>query len=489
MPNQRIDRRPRVVASVNAARTKCCATDAGSRISALRSWLVENEALVNDALDFSQVGSAACRNAAVRASAPRVLKGTELLSIPEHAIITVNAAKNALNKVPAASTLLSELSDECILAVYLLLEKAKGNRSTYWPLITSLPALSECSQPFLWTEQEQKSLKGSPVLEKARQIRIGIEDEWKMLNKSLFMLDRDSFPEKFTDLEDYLWAQTMVLSQCVSVGTTLPLAMVPLANSCGAPNDPEMVNTSLQYRPGMFFQKPRVVLVARLDILPGEQLGLSLGDNLFNEDYLLDYGFVLPGRSNCRLEMEFSVASLDRFLDDKADILETQGLATRRLFSLTPPTREGKWEPPEDLDTFLRLVCLSGPDAFLLEAVFRGEVWEHMSLPVSKENEKAVCDLVIAACDDALEEYGEPHEEEECAAHRLAMARAVVEAERSILESCKAHYSRQIASLDALEYYAERRLDALDLLRPLDEDEIVDAESGLRNARAFDQNY
>lgn len=51
----------------------------------------------------------------------------------------------------------------------------------------------------------------------------------------------------------------------------------------------------------------------------------------------------------------------------------------------------GDAPPPEEMLAFLRLLHLAGPDAFLLESIFRNEVWSHMQMPVSEDNEKAVC--------------------------------------------------------------------------------------------------
>ena len=40
----------------------------------------------------------------------------------------------------------------------------------------------------------------------------------------------------------------------------------------------------------------------------------------------------------------------------------------------------------------------AGPDAFLMEALFRNEVWGHMQAPVSRVNEEAVCQSMIDGC-------------------------------------------------------------------------------------------
>lgn len=49
-------------------------------------------------------------------------------------------------------------------------------------------------------------------------------------------------------------------------------------------------------------------------------------------------------------------------------------------------------------------VC-AGQDAFLMEALFRNEVWGHMQVPVSRVNEEAVCQSMIDGCREALKAY------------------------------------------------------------------------------------
>lgn len=41
---------------------------------------------------------------------------------------------------------------------------------------------------------------------------------------------------------------------------------------------------------------------------------------------------------------------------------------------------------------------MGGDDAFLLEGIFRAEVWDFMGEPVSRENEEAVNDLLATRC-------------------------------------------------------------------------------------------
>lgn len=41
---------------------------------------------------------------------------------------------------------------------------------------------------------------------------------------------------------------------------------------------------------------------------------------------------------------------------------------------------------------------MGGDDAFLLESIFRSEVWDFMNEPVSRTNEEAVNDLLATRC-------------------------------------------------------------------------------------------
>ena len=122
---------------------------------------------------------------------------------------------------------------------------------------------------------------------------------------------------------------------------------------------------------------------------------------------MLDHGFVPPmckassSGAAVTSELTFEVDDTDRFRDDKLDILEyeTYDLAPMepsQVFDVTGSS------PDPAMYQFLRLAKLGGKDAFLLESIFRKEVWGFMSEPVSEDNERAVVTTVIDACENAL---------------------------------------------------------------------------------------
>lgn len=446
-------------------------------------------------------------------SAAKLLKGTELLTLPEDMFLSSGTARSTLEKDCGALQVHErDIAPASWLALQVLFERSKGARSKFASFLETLPCPGELDSAPLWNPVELEWLRGSPVFDRAVEIAKGVESEWTNLQDGVIpKLFNDPYTE--CSLELYRWAVAVVDARGASVGQKGELVLAPivhqLAPAAKAPSARLEMGSS-----GMVFNaKPCLRLVTLRDIEPGEELTVAYSEGRTrNADLLLERGLALSVKGANTVDVEFSVTSLDQFFEDKADILEQYGedageeiqaqAGIVRAFEFVAgeysTEREelgAAWHPPEEMESFLRLTCLGGPDAFLLEGIFRGEIWDHLGFPISRENEDAVCSTVIGACEDALEGYtlSEEHAEaeglDESGKARFELAKAIVKGERGVLKRAADAYRRRARSLDAMEYYAERRLNALDLLRPVDENEIVDSESGARLGRAFDENY
>lgn len=431
-----------------------------------------------------------------------LLKNTEIVSLPEELFLSSKSALADLEgEVKGLRGLAGtdDITPTSWLALHLLYERSKGESSSFAPLLASIPSPVELDTATLWSPEQRQWLKGSPVLDRIVEIADGVRREWEQVGRGVASeLFRD--PGTDCSLDLYRWAIAVIDARSSSVASGKELVLAPVAAQLAPALEPTArVDASST---GMFFSSKRTIrVVLERDVSPGEGVTISGGAPARNADLLVERGVNLSDSSANAVEMRFSLTAMDPFYEDKVDILEQygndMGISDGAASFELEDVREGKvWEPPEWLDVYLRLLCLGGKDAFLLEGVFRGEIWDHLSLPLSAENEKAVCDTVIGACEDALEGYAlaedasyEGDAEDIVEAARWALAKALVDAERSILNCAVEVYKRRASSLDAVEYYAERRLKALDLLRPVDESEIVDSESGSRVGRAFDENY
>ena len=200
----------------------------------------------------------------------------------------------------------------------------------------------------------------------------------------------------------------------------------------------------------------------------GDEVCISYGPK-GGADYLLDHGFVPPmckassSGGAVTSELTFEVDDTDRFRDDKLDILEyeTYDLAPMepsQVFDVTG----GRPDPA--MYQFLRLAKLGGKDAFLLESIFRKEVWGFMSEPVSEDNERKVVTTVIDACENALKEMDEISNESGSAlSPKMQLCALVRESERQALDRTLEYVKQEAEALDLKEYYQERRLKNLGL--------------------------
>jgi [ribulose-bisphosphate carboxylase]-lysine N-methyltransferase len=167
-------------------------------------------------------------------------------------------------------------------------------------------------------------------------------------------------------------------------------------------------------------------------------------------------------------ELSFEVEDTDRFRDDKLDILEyeTYDLAPMepiQTFDVTGgPGSTG--EPDPAMIQFLRLVKLGGKDAFLLESIFRKEIWGFMSEPVSEENERGAVTAVIDACQNALSDMMEDNDDVDGGGtEKDQLCSMVRESERQALSRTLVYMQQEATALDLKEYYQERRLKSLGL--------------------------
>lgn len=134
--------------------------------------------------------------------------------------------------------------------------------------------------------------------------------------------------------------------------------------------------------------------------------------NKSNAELALDYGFIESTVDRNTYTLTLQISDSDPYFDDKLDIAETNGTKAVQYFDITL----GRPLPPKMLP-YLRLVALGGTDSFLLESIFRNSVWDHLELPVSRDNEEVICQVVRTACRSALSSYRTTIEEVHCHCH------------------------------------------------------------------------
>ena len=344
--------------------------------------------------------------------------------------------------------------------------------------IKALPSPEEMKSlhPIMWEEDDQEILQSSST-KKVYRLLDDIEEDANWLDEKIWSKNKDTFPETVVlngeiypcfSPKGFSWAMSIVSSRSVFVDGSLRL--IPVLDMIN--HDTVGVYEVTGGNMGTFgtTKGAEIKVGEGRKYSPGDEIFASYGPKSAGE-YLLEHGFV---PDNARLtsvaEITFECDPDDRFYDDKLDILEFETYDSAPMepvqsFDLVSAVgRDG--EPDPAMIQFLRLVKLGGKDAFLLESVFRKEVWEFMSMPVSEVNEKAVLDEITAACNKALSDmestpmFEETEENKNSPASLCAIVR---ESEHKALTRTLEFVGREKEALDLKEYYQTRRLKDLGL--------------------------
>ncbi|CAM6109617.1 unnamed protein product [Calypogeia fissa] len=397
-----------------------------------------------------------------------VRKGEDLLQVPRGSWICLETVKQS-----AIGRFLEGQRPWVALALFLITERV--NPSSKWlPYISSLPQI--LNSTLFWSDEELMELQGTQLLGSTLSFKEYVENEFQKVQKEVIAPNGSVFDGKIFTFEAFLWAFGILRSRTFAPLTGDDLALVPLADlvNHGDVPDSNIPGWELRKGTGFFGSKDLLIVRAVSNFQAGEEILMEYGDNKGNGQLALDYGFVekrtgssVAVQSTMRdtFTLTLEIPESDRFFDDKLDAAELNGLSSSVSFDLV--SGQG---PPEQMITFLRLMVIEGPDAFLLEALFRNAVWDHISLPVSKENEEGVCTAILDGCRAALAAYSTTIDEdirlleEGIEDPRLEMAVVIRLGEKRVLEELQAWFEAHLARVETLEFYAERRLRDLGLL-------------------------
>ncbi|GFH60911.1 large subunit of ribulose-1,5-bisphosphate carboxylase [Chaetoceros tenuissimus] len=405
----------------------------------------------------------------------KMKKGDVALAIPydDQIILTPELALDVYNGV-LPTKYDGWTGDNGLLALLLLNEVAKtatngsagiakptrkadaANLISAW--IKALPSPQEMKEnnmhPFLYSEDDQETLQASST-KKVYRLLDDLEEDAAWLEERVWEADRQKFPASAElngetypcfNLEGFTWASALVASRSVFVdGSSRLIPVMDMAN-----HDDIGANEVVGGTMGTFgTTKGAVVKTANGKTYEkGSEFLASYGPKSAAE-YLLEHGF-LPKASRSMqtsvAELTFEIDEEDRFRDDKLDILEFETYDNAPM------------EPVQSFDV------LGTKDAFLLESVFRRDIWEFMSLPVSEPNERAVLETIASSCSKALagmEGIEAPEDEDENSPQSLCAI--VRESETKALSRTLEYVEREKEALDLKEYYQERRLKDLGL--------------------------
>lgn len=299
-----------------------------------------------------------------------------------------------------------------------------------------------------------------------------VQSEFDSVQAEIISTNKDLFPGSIT-FDDFLWAFGMLRSRVFPELRGDKLALIPFADLVNHSPNITSEGSSWEIKgKGLFGRELMFSLRTPVNVKSGQQIYIQYDLDKSNAELALDYGFVESNPSRDSFTVTLEISESDPFYGDKLDIAEANGLGETAYFDviLNEPL------PPQMLP-YLRLLCIGGTDAFLLEALFRNSVWGHLELPLSPDNEESICQAMRDACKSALADYHTTIEEDEELSGRenlqprLAIAIGVRAGEKKVLQHIDGIFKQREEELDGLEYYQERRLKDLGLVS--DNGEII----------------
>ncbi|KAL3799928.1 hypothetical protein HJC23_007401 [Cyclotella cryptica] len=383
--------------------------------------------------------------------------------------------------------------------------RSPGIQSLMDAWIVSLPTPEEMHalHPLQWDEDDQEILQSSST-KKIYRLLDDIDDDSSWLEEKVWSENRIRFPPTVTlridgtdngeetrpcfTQQGFRYAVSLVRSRSFFLDGSLRL--LPYLDYANHDDEGrELVGGGV----GTLWGSAKGALLKSCRALTaGEEVRISYGPK-GPVEYLLDHGFVpkmcggsggttttasssSSSASMITAELTFEIEESDRFRDDKLDILEYETYDAAPMEPVQVFDVRGgvgaTGEPDPAMIQFLRLVKLGGKDAFLLESIFRKEVWGFMSAPVSEENERLVVNAVIDACQNALSEmegHDKPTNENDennntsTLSENQQLCAMVRNAERQALERTYIYMKQEAEALDLKEYYQQRRLKSLGL--------------------------
>ncbi|KVH96162.1 fructose-bisphosphate aldolase-lysine N-methyltransferase, chloroplastic [Cynara cardunculus var. scolymus] len=350
------------------------------------------------------------------------------------------------------------------VALFLIREKLR-EENDYSPWRNYIDILPEYTDSTIfWSEEELCEIEGTQLLSTTLSVKEYVKNEFLQVQEQVILPNKRLFPFVVT-FEDFIWAFGILRSRAFSRLRGQNLVLIPLADLIN--HSPSITTEDYAYEikgAGLFSRDQIFSLRTPIPVKAGQQVLIQYDLNKSNAELALDYGFIesTPDRNTYTLTLQISDS--DPYFDDKLDIAESNGTKAVQYFDITL----GRPLPPKMLP-YLRLVALGGTDAFLLESIFRNSVWDHLELPVSRDNEEVICQVVRSACQSALSSYRTTIEEDEKLKggdldRRVEIAVGIRSGEKMVLQHIDGIFKEREMELDEYEYYQERRLRDLGLV-------------------------
>jgi len=282
----------------------------------------------------------------------------------------------------------SDITPTVGLAVLLVYERFKlGKNSEIYGYIESLPSAFGGVQ--YWSEDELKSLEGSPLLAEAQKRSVATSEDYQKLKKMIVDEGAVMTEEEFS-FSNFAWAIATVFSRSLLLSVSENEASIPVLLPGFGEFDLTVENAS-----SVELRNDTIVITSLSGVKAGAPIFVNNGMK-GNENLLLNHGTFIEGNPYDTVPLAIRMSSDDALYDVKERMLRTIGVSPMTTFRLA---RADNGTVPSGLIRALRIQLLRGKELDRFNIIRSG------TAPVSLYNEALVYRTLLMACEQMLKLY------------------------------------------------------------------------------------
>mmetsp|Transcript_43438 Transcript_43438/g.102588 ORF Transcript_43438/g.102588 Transcript_43438/m.102588 type:complete len:481 (+) Transcript_43438:39-1481(+) len=319
-----------------------------------------------------------------------IQQNEKVIEIPENLIIQ-NDFKNKSfsNQI--------ELDDYDALAIFLIQQRAAGEKSPWKPYLDVLPKETDLGLVFRWELNDVFFLKGSKIIRATLFLKEKIVNQFERVQNTVFEKNPLFFPPSLFNLQSWEWALSVLFSRAIFLQKIQKLSLVPYADLLNhnpfstSYIDAKEIPFSDAYEIAMYTDKP----YSKFD-----QVFATYGPKT-NLELLVLYGFISERNPFDSVELRVGISENDPLFGEKKNFLEDGGKTPKMTFPIF------YYQYPKELYEFLRF-CIVNPidlnESDLSSLDFEEE--EDLS------TERIIRKIIIFSCEKNIKDYTKISQEE-----------------------------------------------------------------------------
>jgi hypothetical protein len=270
-----------------------------------------------------------------------IQQNEKIIEIPENIIIT---EKNDFFNTPNCF-LLNEYDK---IAIFLIRERSKGNKSSWKPYLDALPFENDLKLVFRWKFSDLIFLQGSKIILATKFQKKKIDLQFNNLRKKIFEPYPLIFPEEIFNLQSWEWAMTLLFSRAIYLQNSKKIAMVPYADLL---NHNPYSTSYIDSKSIPFSRSFEISMYSDRSYNKFDQIFTTYGPKT-NLELLVLYGFSIERNPFEAYEIRVSLSKNDPKYSFKKNFIEECGKTSEITFPIF------FYQYPKELYEFM-LFCLN----------------------------------------------------------------------------------------------------------------------------------